>query len=326
MPVPSLARYEPADDVCLVTTFFNPAGYASKRGTYLEFAGHVRASGLRLVTVECAFGDAPFELPDADGIVRVRARDVLWQKERLLNIALRRLPDACTKVVWIDFDVRFEDPSWAATTSRLLDDHALVQPFETAAWLPRGATRFEGEGRLWTGFGARYAADPGVAAAGDFDGHGHPGFAWGARRGLLERHGLYDACVAGGGDHVVAHAAAGDWTSRCFAWSFGRDTAHYRHFARWAEPFFEDARGRVTFAPGRVLHLWHGDWEDRNYTFRHKELRAFGFDPEGDLRVDESGCWAWASDKPELRAWAAGYFARRREEGRDAAGTADSTG
>ena len=46
--------------------------------------------------VELAFGDAAFELRagDADRLVQLRtgAANVMWQKERLLNEALRRLP------------------------------------------------------------------------------------------------------------------------------------------------------------------------------------------------------------------------------------------
>jgi hypothetical protein len=245
----------------------------------------------------------------------MRARDALWQKERLINVALQTLPPACEKIAWVDFDVRFENPSWAVDLSRRLDDFALVQAFRTAVWLPRGATTTRGDERMWTGFGARYAEDRTVVASGDFDAHGHPGFAWGARRELFARHGVYDTCVVGGGDHLIAHAATGDWTSRCFRWTLGTSTAHYLHFVEWAERFYRDARGLVSYAPGRLLHLWHGEWDDRDYTFRHKGLRGFGFDPASDVRVGAGGCWEWASDKADLHAWAAEYFARRREDG-----------
>jgi hypothetical protein len=46
-----------------------------------------------LIAVELGFGDE-FGLTsqDADVLVRVTGSDVLWQKERLLNIGLRHLP------------------------------------------------------------------------------------------------------------------------------------------------------------------------------------------------------------------------------------------
>jgi hypothetical protein len=312
--IDAASHYEPVGDLALVTTYFNPAGFASKRRMYADFAERIRSSGLYLATIECAFGDRDFELPEDDATIRVRARDVMWQKERLVNIAVGRLPERFAKVAWVDLDVVFENPKWAVETSRLLESAVLIQPFEPAVWLPKGATVFCGKGDVWRGLAAVYASDPSAVGAGDFVGHGHPGFAWAARREVVERRGLYDACVIGGGDHLIAHAACGDWTSACFDWSLGKDTAHYRHFARWAEAFYGDVRGRVRFVPGGLLHLWHGQWEHRSYTSRHKGLRSFDFDPERDVRPSVDGPWEWASDKPEMHAWAAQYFASRNED------------
>ncbi|HQR38625.1 MAG TPA: hypothetical protein PLF26_09500 [Blastocatellia bacterium] len=307
-------RYRGADDVCLVTTFFNPAGFRSRKAMYDAFAQRADAGNVRLITIECIFNSSDFELPESTGVLRIRARDAMWQKERLINAALARLPRPCTKVVWIDCDVMFENADWVAETSRLLDRHSLVQPFETAYWLPKGATSYDGEGVVFRGFAASHAANPGVVVAGDFQAHGVPGYAWGARRELLERHGLYDACVIGGGDHLMAHAACGDWSSKCFGWSLGLDSPHHRHFVRWAKAFHSDVRGQMTFVPGGLLHMWHGNWEHRNYTARHKALKSFDFDPAVDVRIGDTGAWEWASDKPEMHAWAATYFENRRED------------
>ncbi len=307
--------YEPADDLCLVTTYFNPAGYESKKRNYADFAEMMASSGLHLVTIECAFGDEEFELPDSSDMIRVRADDVMWQKERLFNIVVAQLPERCRKVVCIDFDIYFEEADWAVETSRMLDDFAMVQPFSEGILLPQGATSYEGEGRILQGFAATYASEPNSVSEGTYLTHGHAGWAWGIRRELLDRHGLYDACIVGGGDHWLAHGACGNWASACVDWSLGRDTPHHHHFVRWAEEFYRDAQGRIGYVPGTVLHRWHGRWRDRDYTNRHAMLKEFAFDPEADLRLSESGCWEWASDKPGMHAWAAGYFARRREEG-----------
>ena len=77
-----------------------------------------RQQGLPLVVVELTFGNtAPFSLldqQDAEVLVQRRTQpsNVLWQKERLLNIALEHLPDNCTKVVWLDADTFFTNPNW----------------------------------------------------------------------------------------------------------------------------------------------------------------------------------------------------------------------
>jgi hypothetical protein len=239
----------------------------------------------------------------------------MWQKERLLNLALRHLPIHCTKVAWVDCDVLFERPDWAVQTSKLLDTFPVVQPFDRVIRLPRGRVSYQGDGDLWPGFASVYAKHPDLMLAGDFARHGHTGFAWAARRDLLERHGLYDACISGSGDHMMAHAFCGDWSSPCIDRILGAGTAHRAHFTSWCRNLYKDVRARVGVAPGSLLHLWHGDMEHRRYVLRNRELASFDFDPQRDLRVGESGAWEWNSNKPALHEWAVSYYASRKEDG-----------
>src|SRR4051794_18027562 len=102
--------YLPADDLWLLTSYFNASGYRTRRQNYDRF--RQRIAGLRLLTVECAFGPEPFALEPSAEVLQVRARDVLWQKERLLNVALAALPADCHKVAWLDGDLLFERPDW----------------------------------------------------------------------------------------------------------------------------------------------------------------------------------------------------------------------
>jgi hypothetical protein len=313
-------RYAPTPDLWVVTAYFNPAGFRSKRRNYDLFRDRIEAAGLPLVTVECALSGRPFELTPGPGLLQVRGRDVMWQKERLLNAAIAGLPDACRKVAWLDADVLFENPDWAAQAAARLDEFPVVQPFDRAVRLPRGATADDGCGDIYPGFAAVYARQPHRLLTGDFAAHGHTGFAWAARREVLADRGLYDACIAGSGDHMMAHAFCGDWTSACVDRIIGTANRHRGYFADWCRAVYPRVRARVGFVPGAVLHLWHGEVADRRYVDRNRELAGFGFDPATDVRVGEGGCWEWASRKPGLHRWAAEYFGRRREDGDDAEG------
>lgn len=308
------AEYARTDALWAVTAYFNPDRYRTKRRNYDAFRARLDGR-VPLLTVEAAFGGDDFELPASDAVVRVRGRDVMWQKERLLNVALDRLPASCTKVAWLDADVLFENPDWAAEAARRLDRCPVLQLFDRAVRLPRGATADDGTGEAYPGFAAVAARDPHRLLAGDFAAHGHTGFAWAARREALAGRGLYDACIAGSGDHMMAHAFAGDWTSPCVARILGGANRHRDHFAAWCKDVYQKVRADVGFVPGSVLHLWHGEVRDRRYVDRNRELAGFGFDPRRDIRVGAGGCWEWASDKPALHAWARGYFGLRREDG-----------
>jgi hypothetical protein len=300
-----------------ITSYFNPMGYRRRRANFRLFRERL---GLPLVAVELAYGPG-FELGESDAeiLVRLRGSDVLWQKERLLNVALASLPPSCTKVAWIDCDVFFEDPNWHLAIERLLDEVPIAQAFSRVAYLSRGWTPSSGEDGIAFVRPSRVAAIPTFASAVDCfnltdrSRTGAPGFAWAARRDILERHGFYDASIIGGGDRLLA-CAAYDYLPGA-ATILHDEAPRRRHYERWARPFADEIAGRVGFVDGMVRSLWHGDIADRRLDERFRGLRGFGFDPEVDIAVDEGGAWRWNSDKPALHAYVRDYFAARREDG-----------
>ncbi len=311
-----------ASDFCVVTSFFNPCGYETRLNNFRLFRDGLERARVPWLVVECAFGDAPFVLEESPNVLRVRGRDLMWQKERLLNIALEHLPATFRKVAWIDCDVIFENEDWVAETARALEDYSVVQLFDCVVRLPRTHNLDESNesfhsaaGESYAGFASVYQRDPHLLKKADFERHGHTGFAWAARRELLARHGLYDACVAGSGDHLMAHALCGDLRDECVGRVLGHDSRHLKHFAAWANGIRADVCGRVGFVRGTLLHLWHGDKRNRRYLSRNRRLASFDFDPARDLRKGQSGCWEWASAKPELHRWLVDYFDGRAEDG-----------
>src|SRR5262245_23844676 len=106
-PIHAADSYLPADDLWIVTAYFNANGYRTKRQNYERFRERIERGGLHFLTVECAFGDQPFELEPSSQVLQVRGQDVMWQKERLLNTAIKSLPQQCRKVAWLDADILF---------------------------------------------------------------------------------------------------------------------------------------------------------------------------------------------------------------------------
>jgi len=278
---------------------------------------------LRLLIVELALGDAEFAVDPSccDLLLRKRSSCVLWHKERLLNLALASLPPDCDKVAWLDADILFLNPGWVDEARRSLESNPVVQLFSEVCWLPRDRAALPpdpepgmGEGKVMAGMAATLAqcADRRRALL-DFFLHGHCGFAWAARRSLLERHPFYDRHVLGGGDVTLAHAFFGDedyWRGRNpFCRAFTR--AEQAAIAAWSRSLHDDVQGRVGAVSGRILHLWHGATATRGYQERASILRDNAFDPEADVAVDAEGCLRWNSDKPDLHRRAQAYFASR---------------
>ena len=93
-----------------IAAYFNPCGYKSRLDNYERFREQLKTP---LLTVELAF-EEPFELEPtaADILIQRRGESVMWQKERLLNIALDHLPAECEAVAWLDCDVLFSRADW----------------------------------------------------------------------------------------------------------------------------------------------------------------------------------------------------------------------
>ena len=303
-----------------ITTFYNPEGYRTKCENYDRFRTGLAGAGVPLLTLELAFGEAPYELAESDAelLVQLRGRDVLWQKERLLNLGVQQLPDDCDKVAWLDADVLFARPDWAKETARRLESYVAVQPFSHSVRLPLRSRRCEpamlpfgaGEGQLFYGIAWGVRAK-GPASLASYDQHGHTGFAWAARRSLLDKHGLYDANLLGNGDTDIAHAMFGSTDYWALKKLGDKAQAHLR---RWAGPFAAAVGGSVAHIDGVVSHLWHGETQHRLYD-RPLDI-LHGFDPERDLVTGSDGLLRFTDEAPpDLRAWSRAYFAARREDG-----------
>ncbi|MFC0597673.1 hypothetical protein [Streptomyces palmae] len=304
-------RYRSRADICILTTHFNPCGYRSRRRNILSFLRSLDRSGAAWRCVECAFGDRPFELPAGEQILQVRSDSVLWQKERLLNLLARTLPDRFSKLAWIDGDVFFSESDWLARTSDLLTRYTVVQPFTEAIRLAAGQTDYHLRGEVVLSFAHRFHLHPDPPAWPAYPDHGHTGYAWAGRREWIEEHGLYDAGLSGTGDHLMAHAFVGDWDNTCAGLHGSLLGRHYETWARTAYPHIRSALGRLD---GAVLSLWHGRQQDRNYHQATVRLRELSFDPDRDLRLGPTGCWEWARPRAELERWAHEYFRTRRED------------
>jgi hypothetical protein len=301
-----------------VTAYFNPAGYRSRLDNYRSFRKRLK---MPLIAVEMSpTGHFELRRDDAEIVIQLAGGDVLWQKERLLNVALRHLPADCDIVAWLDCDVIFADDEWPARTRIALDSYRMVQLFSERCDLFPGHHSSNSSGfhagapargyKIVTGsyLRERKYRDVGIFVA-DYSA---VGLAWAARRSLLERHGLYDARIVGSGDVAIFSAAMGefDYYFKGHAMN-ARQLAHYRS---WADPFYAAVAGNVGYVDGRIFHLWHGDISDRQYVTRQQGVLKARFDPFADIAVDGSGCWRWNSDKPELHSYVRNYFASRNED------------
>lgn len=299
-----------------VTSYFNPLRYRRRLAAYREFRRRLQVP---LLTVELGF-DGVFELDasDADVLHRVSDGDVMWQKERLLNVAVSRLPAECSVVASMDCDVFFGSPGWQEEALSLCPRLPMVQAYTRLrhlreSWKPQDEPA---SGVMLEQPGIGHVEDRVERienALSRRGGSASLGFGWIFSRELLTRHGAYDACITGGGDTAMVCAALG--TPEIVVRLHAMNPNQERWYRRWAGGFHDAVRGRLGALSGDVYHVWHGDLENRLPRQRHLDMAPFGFDPATDISLSPQGAWRWSSDKPALHAHLRGYFAARREDG-----------
>ncbi|MBC7604624.1 MAG: hypothetical protein H7255_18445 [Ramlibacter sp.] len=118
-----------------VTSYFNPAGYRRRKANYRVFRERFP---LPLLTVEWSpTGQFELQPGDADILIQLTGGDVMWQKERLLNIGVERLPSQCKHVAWVDCDLVFEREGLCQAILNALEAVPIVQLYDRAAYVDR---------------------------------------------------------------------------------------------------------------------------------------------------------------------------------------------
>lgn len=294
-----------------ITTYFNPIGDIRRLPNYRLFRADL---GIPLVTVELSFNGA-FELEkkDADILVQISGAALLWQKERLLNLALKAVPTEVATIAWLDCDIIFERKDWAVEAQRQLQDLNMVQLFSEAVFVNtvddiRTVRTLNGH-TIVPSLMSRADAKDLIAVGSTIEKkvvRYTPGFAWAAKRRIFADHGFYDAAIVGGGDSLMAAALLGQQESISRRYSLNE--SRRQHYFKWAFPFHQSVAGHKGHVAGTVFHLKHGEVENRGYVERQKSFATFDFDPDVDLTMGPNGAWHWARPRPDLEEFLTNYF------------------
>lgn len=280
-----------------VSCYFNPTGGRALRTNYRRFVNDLQSFDVPLFVAEVAYNGQPFI--DSSAFLKLHAgpNNILWQKERLLNLLVERLPEEFDAVAWIDADVLFLDRDWPIRAVEALVNFPAVQLWDRWHFTgPRGEINQTGVsvGHL----GDRFRA-----------GQGHPGGAWAAWREVFP---LDWSHILGGGDTAAVEAWLGVKGSFLQQQMMPGWRAHYE---RWADEAGHKVRGRITTLEGDALHLYHGMRTNRRYGDRSRWLLQHNYDPLKDIGIDAQGLLAWTNEaRPELRQVVRDYFFQVRQE------------
>lgn len=278
-------RYRTHSQAVIIACYYNPENNPYRLLAFQHWYKSIKHLNHRII--ELTIGkDTKRQLPQSPYIYHQQADTLLWHKETLLNQLITILPREYKYVFWVDTDVIFTNLNWLTdSVAALASTATIVQPFEYCIHLEKGQLaptdldvplqRFNcmdpkrRHPRVWRSFAANHATLTTYSCDPDYDKHGHVGFAWGARREVLDNCPLYDKALVGTADHIMAHAAAGHLNHHCILKAFGQSVTDIH---AWSCKFYRQTVGHLGYAPGDLYHIWHGDLKAREYLKRTIEF------------------------------------------------------
>jgi len=297
-------KYKTHSEGVIVACYYNPTNNPYRLIAFNRFYESIKHLNHRIV--ECVIGNSKPQLPQTEFITRVSTNTTLWHKEALLNGLIKNLPANFKYVFWVDADVTFTNKNWMVDAVAELQPskNRMVQLFEYCIHLEQDefepSFNYELEKsdvnyptlrhpKMWRSFGANYATTNNSDDE-NYDRHGHVGFAWGARRSVVDAIPLYDKALIGGADHIMAHAAAGHKNHKCIRKSFTDDIDAIN---KWSEQFRRVVGEKLGYVKGDLFHTWHGDVAKRQYL---KRIQDFTSTAKEITEKDENGLYVTDKD------------------------------
>ena len=296
------------DKLHVVTMRANPLRWRVPDEIYRRWAQHMLGSGVSLTVVECQFGERPFdcEIPGVNHI-GVRTNSPVWQKERCINIGIASLPQDWQYVAWIDSDIFFRRPDWAAETVHALQIYDVVQPWSDCYDLGPNDEHMQ----LHRSFCRMWMDGEPIRQLGPYK-FSHPGYAWAATRRAIDGvGGLLDIGALGSGDHHMALGLIGR-AQESYPGNISHD--YKRHVLRWQKRALSHINGNIGAIDGTIEHMFHGSKTNRKYQGRWDILTKNHFSPDDDLKRNIWGAWELEGNKPNLRRDMMRYFRQRNED------------
>ena len=233
---------------------------------------------------EVVYFGLPFDIKESEiqGL-RYEATDrhLLWQKERVINNIIKKLPSKYTNVAWIDGDILFDCDDLAYEINKALKTKSIIQLFNKAVSLNE-----DGEPII------EHHHFTSTAHNG-----GHSGFGWAARREEFEDVLLTERAIFGNDDIISCfnfHNMEPKWNINiALNEIYGLKYIQQNHL--------EKVKNNITSGCGYIhinaTHLFHNNFKNRKYVSRNESLLRYSYDPFEDL-IDKDG---------ELLKWRPGY-------------------
>lgn len=276
-----------------ICSYFNFSNSPKIKNNYIKFR---KKFPYDITTVELALPNQKFFIEDS---IKINAdySNILWQKERCLNIAIDELPPQVDCIAWVDTDIILHNHSLIKKTEKSLSQYKVVQLFDRCFEKPYTNTYHNNYGlgkKLVDNLDIEFPAI---------------GFAWAFRRNILIDNHLYDYDPVGNSDVLQLLVWMGVWNHKTI---LDLLPPYRKEFLLWAWDSYEKVQGNIGYVQGVLEHLYHGKLQHRGYHSRNNILVRHNFIPSQDLKLDNSKLYS-IPYKPKLIKEITEYFDNRKK-------------
>jgi hypothetical protein len=302
------------EELSVITVFFNPCRFTSLLNNYHIFKNQLNDQGVKLITIECAFNDDEYQIPLASNVYRLRSKSIMWQKERLINYGISKLPKECKYFAWIDCDVLFSQADWHKQAIDKLKKADIIQLFKKVFYLSKDMHKYDPSVKIkfmqsviWQKIIHKNWLERRINKELPFSA---PGFAWAARKEVFDDIGIYDKNIVGSGDTFLVDCYLNSWKIHGFASKFTQ--AMKADMNEWCEKL-KEKNPILDYLPIDIYHLWHGSLKNRGYMERHDIVLNYDYDPKTDIILNND-VYEWNTNKFGMHEEIKKYFHLRKED------------
>lgn len=305
------------NDVAIIMYYWNHFKRDSLLKNFFICHNNLSKYNVNIIPIEISTNGS-FDL-NFPGTIKFQTDQLLWQKERVINFAVQKLPENIKYVGFIDGDILFANDNWVLEAKKKLDsiNDLMLQLFSVVYYLPKNHSKYNGYYVYYNNSIAKSIVKAGGKQSyiNDFSSDyfylPNPGMAWMCKKDKLLNYPLYDKCIIGGGDKINIINWLG--IKNLDNIPFIRKTKEQSQIFINELKLFSIENFEIDFIDSPIFHLNHGNRINRQYNSRLDILKKYNFNPMTDLTI-EQGLYRYTGNNSGILDGIKEYFKQRNED------------
>lgn len=305
------------NDVAIIMYYWNHFKRDSLLKNFFICHNNLSKFNTNIIPIEIST-DGSFDL-HFPGTIKFQTDQLLWQKERVINFAVQKLPESIKYVAFIDGDILFPDENWVFKAKDKLNstNDLMLQLFSTVYYLPRNHCKYNGYYSYFNySVGKNIFDSNGIENykkdfLSDSFYYANPGMAWMCKKETILKNPLYDKCIIGGGDTINLINWLGIKNSDNIP--FVKKNKKKNQIFVDELKIMKDILLNIDCLDSPIFHLNHGNKINRQYKTRLDILEKYNFNPTTDLTI-EQGLYRYTGSNSGILNDIKEYFRQRNED------------